>query len=123
MKAKAVKPKQPKRDKYIGPEFLTFEDFEETMRRNPRWIDKRFEDKGIAIPAALTADLDMLKRLEDRMHCSSADDYEVFEATLHSETMPVWVRLQDMGFSPEIVHVSKSGNSVHYYVPQKIKEN
>jgi hypothetical protein len=122
MKAKAAKPKQQK-DKLIGPEFLTYEDFEETMRRNPRWIEGRFEEEGITVPAVLKEDLDMLKRLEDRMHCSSADEYEVYESTLYSETLPVWVRLQNMGFSPEIVHVNKSGNHTHYYVPQKIKDN
>jgi hypothetical protein len=122
MKAQLIKPKLPKADTHLGPEFLTFEDFKEAaMRKNPRWVEHRFAVAGIALPDALVGDLNKLKALEDRMHTLTGNDYQAFAGELYGEMFPFWVRLQQMGFSPEIVHVELLHNCRNYYVPKSRK--
>ena len=118
MKAQLIKPKLPKADTYIGPEFLNFTDFRESMRKNPRWVENRFAVEGIAVPDALVSDLNKLKDLEDKMHTLTGDNYQACAGNLYGEMFPFWVRLQQMGFSPVIVHVEVLHNCLNYYVPK-----
>jgi len=106
MAHKVLPPRLPEPEKFIGPEFLTVQDFKTAINNySPELIEARFIETGIAIPKELIRDMEKLKGYSDDAK-ELYESWQMVAEQMNGETMRFWCRLQSMGFSPEIIEVS-----------------
>ena len=103
---KVLPPQLPEPERFIGPEFLTEQDFKTVIRRySPELIEAKFIESGIPIPIELISDIDKLKSYSDNAK-ELCESWRMIVEQMNGETMRFWCRLQSMGFSPEIIKLS-----------------